>query len=46
MKFTSDVAQRNFVGTSSQTSKLHFYCDFKQRPILPEKISNSEPDVG
>jgi len=24
MKFTSDIAQRYFVGTSNQTSKLHF----------------------
>jgi len=33
MKFTSDVAQRYFVGTSNQTSKLHFHCYYKQRTI-------------
>jgi len=33
MKFTSDVPQRYFVGTRNQTSKLHFHCNFKQRPI-------------
>jgi len=46
MKFTLDVAQRYFVGTSNQTSKLHFHCYFKQPPIQLEKMSNSEPDVG
>jgi len=44
MKFTSDVANGIF-GTSNQTSKLHFHCYFKQRPIQPEKMSNSESDV-
>jgi len=46
MKFTLDVAQGYFVGTSNQTSNLHFHCYFKQCPTQPEKISNSEPDVG
>jgi len=34
MKFTADVAHRCFVGTSNQTSKLHFHGYFKQRPII------------
>ena len=41
MKFSSDVAQRYLVGNSNQTSKLHFHSYFKQRPIQPQKISNS-----
>jgi len=39
-------SQQYFVGTSNQTNQLNFQCYFKQRPIQPEKMSNSEPDDG